>query len=143
LRKRDDETVRRLDGRVAIITGAGDGIGRGIARRFAAEGARVLIAEIDEATGERVAKELASEFDADARALRIDVSRKADILAMVEAAKAAWGTVHILVNNAWGGETLCGVERKTDEQIAHGLNVAFYGPLWAMQAVYPLMRAQR
>ena len=52
----------RLDSRVAVITGAGDGIGRGIARRFAAEGATVLIAEISTDTGAAVADELVAEF---------------------------------------------------------------------------------
>ncbi len=53
---------KRLDGRVAVITGAGDGIGHGIARRFAREGARIVVAEIDETNGAKVAAELASEF---------------------------------------------------------------------------------
>ena len=61
----------------------------------------------------------------------------------MQAAKDTGGTVHILVNNAWGGETLCPVEDKPDTQLAHGLNVAFNGPFWAMQAAYPLMKAQR
>ena len=133
----------RLDQRVAIVTGAGDGIGRGVARRFAAEGANVLVADIDEAAARRVAQELIVDLDADAFALRTDVANKADNTAMVHAAQDRWGTVHILVNNAWGGESLCRVEDKPDAQLAHGLNVAFYGPFWAMQAAYPLMKAQR
>jgi NAD(P)-dependent dehydrogenase (short-subunit alcohol dehydrogenase family) len=133
----------KLDGRVAIVTGAGDGIGRGIARRFAKEGARVLIAEIDADAGARVAHELVSELGADALALEVDVRRKADDLAMVETARERWGTVDILVNNAWGGATICPMEQKSDEQMMHGINLALLGPFWAMQAVSPIMKAQR
>ncbi|XVQ82025.1 SDR family NAD(P)-dependent oxidoreductase [Microbispora siamensis] len=67
----------RLAGRTAIITGAGDGIGRGVARRFAAEGAKVLVAEIDEESGTRTARELAAEFGADARFVHTDVTDRA------------------------------------------------------------------
>jgi NAD(P)-dependent dehydrogenase (short-subunit alcohol dehydrogenase family) len=132
----------RLEGRVAIVTGAGDGIGHGIVRRFAAEGARVLVAELDGERGAAVAAELRDEFGADARDLRTDVSAKDDVQAMVAAALDAWGTVDVLVNNAWGGGALGRVEHKTDEQLAHGFGVGFYGPFWAMRSVFPTMRAQ-
>lgn len=132
----------RLQDRVAIITGAGDGIGRGIARRFAAEGAKILVAEINEAAGRAVAAELVREFGAEALSLRTDVGDKAAVLAMVEAAKKAWGTVDILVNNAWGGGSLDRVEKKTDAHMAHGMSIGFYGPFWAMQAAFPIMKAQ-
>jgi NAD(P)-dependent dehydrogenase (short-subunit alcohol dehydrogenase family) len=131
----------RLEGRVAIVTGAGDGIGHGIVRRFAAEGAAVLVAELDAQRGAAVAAELRDEFGVDARALRTDVSVKDDVHAMVDTAIGAWGTVDVLVNNAWGGGTLGHVENKTDAQLAHGFGVGFYGPFWAMQAVFPTMRA--
>jgi NAD(P)-dependent dehydrogenase (short-subunit alcohol dehydrogenase family) len=131
-----------LDGRVAIVTGAGHGIGRGIARRFATEGARVLVADLDGDAADQVAAELTTELGGDARSLRVDVSRKEDVLAMVDAAKEAWGTVHVLVNNAWGGASFGGVEDKTDANLAHGLALAYYGPFWAMQAAFPLMKAQ-
>lgn len=134
--------MRRLQDRVAIITGAGDGIGRGIARRFAAEGARVLIAELNEEAGRTVAAELTREFGVEARSLRTDVGDKAAVLAMVDAAKSAWGTVDILVNNAWGGGSLGRVEKKTDADMAHGMGIGFYGPFWAMQAAFPIMKAQ-
>jgi NAD(P)-dependent dehydrogenase (short-subunit alcohol dehydrogenase family) len=130
----------RLQDRVAIITGGGDGIGRGIARAFAREGARVLVAELHESTGAAVAAELVHEFGADAASVTTDVADKAAVLAMVDAAIDRWGTVDILVNNAWGGGSLGRLEYKTDEQMAHGLQVGFYGPLWAMQAVLPTMR---
>jgi NAD(P)-dependent dehydrogenase (short-subunit alcohol dehydrogenase family) len=132
----------RLRGRVAIVTGGGEGIGRGVVRRFAAEGAKVLIGDIDEALAKRTAADAASEFDADVRIVHADVSDKASVNAMVNAAIATWGTVDILVNNAWGGGKLSRVEHKTDELMSHGLAVGLYGPLWAMQAVFPVMKAQ-
>ncbi len=126
---------------MAVITGAGDGIGRGIARRYAVEGAKVLVAEIDEAAGQSVAAELTGEFGADAVALRTDVGVKADVTAMVAAAVDRWGTVDVLVNNAWGGGTLSRFEHKTDEGLDAAFRVGYYGPVWAMQAALPVMKA--
>lgn len=130
----------RLQGRVAIVTGGGDGIGRGIVRRFAAEGARLVIAELDEDSGRTAAQEARDDFGAEAIAIHTDVGDKADVVAMVELALASWGTVDVLVNNAWGGGRLSRVEHKTDSDIAHGFNIGFYGPFWAMQAVFPTMK---
>jgi NAD(P)-dependent dehydrogenase (short-subunit alcohol dehydrogenase family) len=127
----------RLQDKVAIVTGAGEGIGKAIAQRFAAEGAKVLVAEIDPADGEAVAGALP-----DARFVRTDVTQKADVQAMVAAAVDAWGTVDVLVNNAWGGGEISRVERKTDAGLAHAFDMAFYGPYWAMQAAFPVMRTQ-
>ena len=132
----------RLDQRVAVITGGGEGIGKGIARRFAEEGARVVIAEINEDRGRTTADELASSTGAETLFVRTDVGRKDDNEAMIDAAVEQWGTVDILVNNAWGGGKISRVELKTDALIDHGLAIGFRGPLWAMQAAFPTMKAQ-
>jgi len=89
----------RLENKVAIITGAASGFGEGIARRFAAEGAKVMVADINEAAGAQVARDLSAE-GAGARFVRADVAKDADVQAMVAAACDAFGGLDILINNA-------------------------------------------
>src|SRR3984957_9572218 len=132
----------RLRGKVALVTGGGDGIGRGIVRRFAREGAQVLVAEIDDDAGEAVASSCRDEFDADVRFVHTDASVKDDVTAMVSTSVQIWGTVDILVNNAWGGGTLGRLESMTDEQMHWGLSMGLLGPFWGMQAVFPVMKAK-
>ena len=67
---------KRLLDRVAVITGGGDGIGRGIARRFAQEGARVVVADINGETGPTVAQELQDEFGVEAFFLHTDATKE-------------------------------------------------------------------
>lgn len=94
----------RLEERIAIVTGAGSGNGRGIALRFAEEGARVVAADVD-IEGARETATLVSEAGGEAFAVRADVGRREQVAAMVEAAGERFGGVDILVNNA-GVETL-------------------------------------
>ncbi len=127
----------QLDGRTAIVTGAGEGIGRSVVRAFVAEGARVLVAEIDEHLGEDAVAELgeASAF------LTTDVGDKDAVESMVAHAARRWGSVDILVNNAWGGGEVSRVEHKSAAGMARALAVGFYGPFWAMAAALPIMKS--
>ena len=86
----------KLEHKVAIVTGAASGFGRAIAERFALEGARVVAADIN---GEGV-RELATGYGANVVAVACDVSRKADVDAMVRVATEAFGGLDIMVNNA-------------------------------------------
>ena len=133
----------RLDDKVAIVTGGGDGIGRGIVRRFASEGARVLVAEIDDTAGRAVVAECRDEFGADVRFVHTDASVKADAQGMVASAAESFGTVDVLVNNAWGGGSVGRFEHKTDAELQHALSMGLLGPVWAMQAVLPIMKSKR
>jgi NAD(P)-dependent dehydrogenase (short-subunit alcohol dehydrogenase family) len=133
-------TTGRLAGRVAVVTGGGQGIGRGVVRRFAAEGASVLVAELDEAAGQDAVAEVTA-AGGTARFQRTDVGDRAQVEAMVAAAVDAWGSIDVLVNNAWSAAVHSRVERKTDEQLDGAFRVGFYGPYWAMRAAFPHMAA--
>ena len=132
----------QLEGRVAIVTGGGQGIGRGVSRAFAREGARVLVAEIDDASGEDTAASLAT-LGGEGRFARIDVGDKAQVHAMVDAAIEVWGRLDILVNNAWGGGSFCRLEHKSDRDMEHGFRVGLMSSFWSMQAAFPHMRGRR
>ncbi len=131
----------RLEGRVALVTGAGQGIGRGIARRFAREGARVLVAERNEETGARTAAELAA-LGGEGRFLRTDVGERSQVDAAVREASTAWGRLDVLVNNAWAGPPMGRVEWKTSEEMEQALRVGFLSNFWSMQAAFPAMKRQ-
>lgn len=139
--------MKKPANRVAIVTGAGSGIGQGIARRLAADGASVVIAEMNADTGDAVAQAIQQDFGVPASAFQVDMCDKAQVQAMVKHTVNTFGTVDILVNNAWaarrGAKPFTAVEDKTDEDSAHAFNIGYMAALWTMQAVFPYMRDKR
>jgi NAD(P)-dependent dehydrogenase (short-subunit alcohol dehydrogenase family) len=110
----------RLQDKVALITGAGSGIGRAIALEFAREGAKVIAAEVDEASGRAVADEI-SAAGGEARFQPCDVTKESDVQAAVQAAIDAFGRLDVMVNNA-------GVsQRDWDTTVAVNLSGVYYG----------------
>lgn len=95
-------TLNRLEGKTAIITGASSGIGRAIARRFAGEGANVIIADVTEEPmeGGEPARDLITKAGGEATFVRTDVSSAAQVDALVSDAAARYGRLDVLVNNA-------------------------------------------
>ena len=92
--------MKRLKGKVAIVTGAGQGIGAAIAERFASEGASVVIAEKNADIGPATAETISSKTDGDALFVETDVTDRVSIANLHKEAKSAFGAVDVLVNNA-------------------------------------------
>jgi 3alpha(or 20beta)-hydroxysteroid dehydrogenase len=127
--------MRRLDGKVAIITGASRGQGEAEARRFVAEGAQVLLADVLDDEGEAVAKDLG-----EASAYRhLDVTSEDDWVAAVAEAEERFGPVTVLVNNA-GILDFGPVEKQDVERFRRVIDVNLTGTMLGMKSVVPSMR---
>ena len=118
----------KLEGKTALITGAGSGIGKAIALLFAQEGARVMAADIDERAGQAVVGQI-EHAGGIGRLVRTDASRETDVQAAIAATLDAWGRLDILVNNAGIG----GPAYTWDQVIAVNLSGVFYGCLHGLQ----------
>ncbi|WP_284946778.1 L-iditol 2-dehydrogenase [Acidisoma cladoniae] len=127
----------KLAGKVAIITGGTGGIGRAIAARYADEGARVVVADMNEAT----AKTVAAEIGRDAIGLGLNVTKQESIDAMVQAVVAQAGRIDILVNNA-GIFEMAPLLEITRDSYAKQFAVNVEGLLFTSQAVTRQMVAQ-
>ncbi|HEX4947721.1 MAG TPA: SDR family NAD(P)-dependent oxidoreductase [Blastocatellia bacterium] len=130
----------KLMNKTAVITGAGSGIGRAIALRFAAEGARIIIAELNEANGTETAHLIQAQGGA-AMAVTTDVSDPASVAQLFQAIDAQGWSVDILVNNAGQGGTLTPLHQLTDEawqaMLATHLNGTFYCSRAALNRMIP------
>ncbi len=128
----------RLDGKVAVVTGGGSGIGAGTVRRFAAEGARVLIADLDVERGQALADELGE----GAAFLRTDVSREEEVAAMVAEATDLFGRLDCLFNNAGFGGALGPIAETSVEDYDLTMDVLLKGVFLGMKHAAPVMTAQ-
>ena len=128
----------RLQGKVAIVTGGGFGFGEGIAKQFAAEGAKVLVGDIDGGRAERVAGEIGSA----ARASVGDVAKGPDFERLVQETLDAFGRLDIVVNNAGvthKNQPMLEVDEATYDRV-FAVNVkSIY---WSARAAVPVLRAQ-
>ena len=132
--------MAELDGRVALVTGAGMGIGAASARALARAGARVLVAEIDDGAGNATVAAIA-EAGGEARFVATDVRLLADAERATAAAVAAWGRLDVLVNNAARG--IRGVVDEVDEAAWDEVISTNLTSVWRfMRCAVPLMRRQ-
>jgi 3-oxoacyl-[acyl-carrier protein] reductase len=132
----------RLEGRVAIVTGASRGIGRAVALSFAREGASLAVVGVrDQAALDSVQNEL-SALGAESIARLVDVGRRPEVDRLVREVEERWGRIDILVNNA-GVLTLKRFEDITEEQWDETMRVHLKGTFNGMQAVLPIMKRQR
>lgn len=129
----------RLQDRIAIITGAGQGVGEGIARRLASEGATVVIAARRAETGEPVAEAIRSNGGS-AVCITTDVTHREPIEACVAATVSRFGRLDIMVHNAFTGGVPSRLE-DTPPKAWHGMSrTAAWASFWCAQASYPHLR---
>ncbi|HEX9485833.1 MAG TPA: SDR family NAD(P)-dependent oxidoreductase [Gemmatimonadales bacterium] len=133
----------KLAGKVAIVTGGGRGIGKAIARAFAAEGARLVLAARSTQELESVADIARRETGAPCVVQRCDVSIPADVQKLVEQAQAAFGRVDILVNNAGTYGPIGPLDECDVDEWRRAIEVNLLGTVYASRAVLPFLRQQR
>lgn len=133
----------RLEGKVALITGAGQGVGRGIALAFAKEGARCVIADFNEETGAQVVGEVEA-LGTKASYVNCDVTRRESVDAAVAHAVEIFGALDILVNNAQRAPFKpTPILEHTDEIVDLCFDTGFRGTFYFMQAAYPHLKESR
>ena len=127
----------KLDDKIAIVTGAGQGIGRAIAEKLAAEGATVVVTDVNEST----AKETAASIGAGAVGIHTDVTSRESVSAMVERVKNELGRIDVLVNNAGWDKADAFVDSDPDDW-DRVVQINLYGVLNTSKAVLPIMAEQ-
>jgi 3-oxoacyl-[acyl-carrier protein] reductase len=127
----------RLRDRVAVVTGGASGFGEGIVRRFADEGAHVVIADLNGEAARKLAKEI------DGLAVRADISRGADVKALAKAALEQFGGIDILVNNAGIGHKPQSLDTLSEEDFDRILAINAKSVYLTAREIVPLMKARK
>ncbi|MEO1288589.1 MAG: glucose 1-dehydrogenase [Chloroflexota bacterium] len=128
-----------LDNKIAIITGGASGIGAETVRQFVAQGAKVLICDIQDDKGEALADELGEHADYQ----RCDVTSEADIQAMIDSAVSKYGRLDVLFNNAGIPGPTGEIENTPTEQMDMAINILLRSVILGMKYAAPVMKAQQ
>jgi NAD(P)-dependent dehydrogenase (short-subunit alcohol dehydrogenase family) len=127
--------MERLEGKRAIVTGAGAGIGRAIALRLSSEGARVALADVDEGAAEKVA----GEIEGKTLVRRTDVTKAEEVAALVRSVVEEWGGLDVMVNNAGIGVAAT-VPDTSEEDFDRQMDVNLKGTFFGIKYSVPAMR---
>jgi NAD(P)-dependent dehydrogenase (short-subunit alcohol dehydrogenase family) len=134
--------ARRFEGKIAVVAGAGQGIGSAAARRLAQEGASVVVADVVQATAEKVCEELV-DFGASAVPFIGDLSKWKNCQALMARAKEEYRRIDVLVNIVGGTIWWQSYQYYSPEQITAEVNKSFWPTMWLTHAVLPYMIEQR
>ncbi len=128
----------KLEGKVAVITGAASGMGAATARLFASEGARVLVTDMNETKGQEVAEELG----ANGEFKKVDVSREEDVATAVDQVRSNWGRLDVIFNNAGFGGARGPIESINEDDFDLTVDVLLKGVFFGMKHAAPVMKQQ-
>jgi 3-oxoacyl-[acyl-carrier protein] reductase len=131
--------MERFVGKVVIVTGAGSGFGEAIATRFAREGARVVVSDVNDDNGRRVAAAIEKEGGA-ARYVHADVSKSAEVEALIDSAVSGFGGLDILVNNAGFSHRMIGLWDLPEEEYERVFATNVKGVFLGCKFAIPVMR---
>ncbi|MER1967110.1 SDR family NAD(P)-dependent oxidoreductase [Castellaniella sp. GW247-6E4] len=132
----------RMNGKVAIVTGAGQGVGRGIAHAFAKQGASLVLVDIVPERVHAVQKEL-QDLSLSAIALTCDVADQAAVGETVKTAIERFGRLDVVVNNAAAGYEKFLISDMTNEYLKETIDTNLFGTFWFMSASFPHLKASR
>ena len=140
--EKKEEKTGKLNGKVAIITGSGSGLGRGAALAMAKEGAMVTVCDL---TLEhlKTTRQLVEEVGGKCLSIACDVGKREQVKACIDKTVETFGTVDILVNNAMAVKKESGIIDINDEELDFELRVGLYGVLYMMQGVFPYMKEKQ
>ena len=134
--------AKRFAGKVCVVTGSGQGIGRATARRMGEEGGTIVVAERVDESATRTVNDLQA-AGVEATKVLADVGTFAGAKGLMDAAVDAYGRIDVLVNNVGGTIWAQPYHRYTDEQVNHELERTLYPTLWCCLAVLPIMMEQQ
>lgn len=133
--------MKKLKNKVAIVTGAAAGMGKAIAQLFAAEGAKVIVSDINLDGAEQVATEITQEGGT-ATAIKTNMASKEDVQELIDTTLKTYSTIDILVNNAGIMDNFMPVATVTDEQWERIFAINTTGPMRAIRAAMPTFLAK-
>jgi dihydroxycyclohexadiene carboxylate dehydrogenase len=134
--------ARRLDGKVCVVTGAGQGIGRATARRLGQEGGSIVVADRVDETASEAVRELV-EHGVTATKVLVDLSTFSGAQSLISQARQVYGRIDVLVNNVGGTIWIKPYHLYSEEEVKLELDRSLYPTLWCCLAVLPVMMEQQ